>query len=62
MTDSNKVLCVQVFGLIEVEPGRYVFGFADTYAMPSEVSLTTLHETLLRLGAVKSDTQPVEWS
>ncbi len=61
MPDTDKVLCVQVFGLIEMEPGKHAFGFARTYAMPPQVSPLDVDEALLRLGAVKIEKLPIEW-
>ena len=46
MADHDKVLCVQVFGLTEVEPERYAFGFAQTYALPPDVTPSRLEDTL----------------
>ena len=60
MSESDKILCVQVFGLIEVEPGKHAFGFAHTYRMPPEVSQVGLDEALRGLGAVKIDPLPIE--
>ena len=60
MPEHDKVLCVQVFGLIEVEPERYAFGFAHTYTLPPEVSPSRLEEALCGLGAAKTDRLPLE--
>ena len=43
MAKSDKILCVQAFGLIEVEPGQHAFGFAHTYRMPPEISQVGLY-------------------
>ena len=50
MSESDKILCVQVFGLIEVEPGQHAFGFAHTYRMPPEIFHVGLDEALRRPG------------
>lgn len=60
MPGHDKVLCVQVFGLIEVEHERYAFGFADTYVLPPDVSAARLNEALRALGAEKIDRLPLE--
>ena len=60
MADHDKVLCVQVFGLIEVEPERYAFGFAQTYALPPNVSPSRLAEALTELGAERIERLPLE--
>ena len=62
MADHDKVLCVQVFGLIEVEPERYAFGFAQTYALPQDVSPSRLEDALLGLGAERMERLPLEWT
>ena len=62
MADHDKVLCVQVFGLMEVEPDRYAFGFAHTYALPPDVSPERLEEALRGLGAEKIERLPLEWA
>ena len=60
MAKSDKILCVQAFGLIEVEPGQHAFGFAHTYRMPPEISQVGLDEALRCPGAVKIDPLPIE--
>ena len=60
MGESDKILCVQVFGLIEVEPGQHAFGFAHTYRMPPEIFHVGLDEALRNLGAVKINPLPIE--
>ena len=61
MPDHDRVLCAQVFGLIEVAPERYAFGFAQTYALPPDVSPERLEEALRGLGAKKIERLPLEW-
>ena len=62
MADHDKVLCVQVFGLIEVEPERYAFGFAQTYALPPDVTPSGLEDALRELGAERMERLPPEWT
>ena len=62
MADHDKVLCVQIFGLIEVEPERYAFGFAQTYALPPDVSPSRLEDALRSLGAERIERLPLEWT
>ena len=62
MADHDKVLCVQVFGLIEVEPDRYAFGFAQTYALAPDVSPSRVEDALRELGAEKIERLPLEWT
>ena len=61
MAENDKILCVQVFGLIEVEPSLHAFGFAHTpNRMPPEISQVGLDEALRCLGAVKINPLPIE--
>ena len=68
MADHDRVLCVQVFGLIEVEPERYAFGFAhafgfaQTYALPPDVSPSQVEDAFRELGAEKIERLPLEWT
>ena len=53
---------MQVFGLIEVEPDRYAFGFAKTYALPPDVSPSRVEDALRGLEAEKIERLPLEWA
>ena len=66
MADHDRVLCVQVFGLqvfglIEVEPERYAFGSAHTYALPPDVAPSRLDDALRGPGAEHTAGLPLEW-
>lgn len=58
MADHDKVLCV--FGLIEVEPKRYAFGFAQACALPPEVSPSRVEDALRGPGAETIERLPLE--
>ena len=61
MPDRDRALCVQVFGLIEVEPGRHGLGFAHRYALPPDVAPWRLDDALRGPGAEKMTRLPLEW-
>lgn len=54
MPDRDRALCVQVFGLIEVEPGRHGFSLSHTYALPPDVAPRGP-------GGEKMTRLPLEW-
>jgi hypothetical protein len=61
MPVHDMAYCVQVFGLIEVEPGRNGFGLSHTYALPPGVAPLRLDGALRGPGAEKMTCLPLEW-
>ena len=58
--DHDRVVCVQVLGLVEVKPERNAFGFVQTHGLPPGVSPSRVEGGLREPGAERIERLSLE--